>query len=109
MALIHAQPLDVIDIKPLAHQLGDVKTHSLLKTEKLQLMRVVLAAGQTMPEHHVSGDITVQCLEGEVFVTTPGRRVCLGGGEVVVVPANAPHGLEAKTATSLLVTVLLHQ
>ncbi len=109
MALIHAQPLDVISLRPLGGQLEEVKTHSLLKTDKLQLMRVVLAAGQVMPEHHVSGEITVQCLEGEVCVTTPERSVCFSAGEVIVVPANAPHGLEAKTATSLLVTVLLHQ
>ncbi len=109
MALVHAQPLDVISIRPLAGRLPEVKTHSLLKTDKLQLMRVVLAAGQTMPEHHVSGEITIQCLEGEVCVTTPQRSLSLTAGELIVLPAHAPHGLQAKTASSLLVTILLHQ
>lgn len=109
MALVHALPLDVISVRPLAAQLLEVKTHSLLKTDKLQLMRVVLAAGQTMPQHHVSGEITIQCLEGEVLVSTP-RRVCpLAAGELLVLPAHEPHALKASTQASLLVTVLLNQ
>jgi quercetin dioxygenase-like cupin family protein len=109
MALPHAQPLDVISVRPLAAQLHTVKTHSLLKTDKLQLMRVVLAAGQTMPEHQVAGEITIQCVEGEVSVTTPQKTRMLNAGEMMALPAHAPHGLQARTDASLLVTILLHQ
>ena len=107
MALIHAQPFDVISLKPLAGKLHEVKTHSLLKTGQLQLMRVVMAAGQTMPEHHVAGEITVQCLEGNVLITTPGRACSLAPGELMALPAHEPHGLKALSDSSLLVTVLL--
>jgi quercetin dioxygenase-like cupin family protein len=109
MALVHAQQLDVISVQPLAAQLQEVKTHSLLKTDKLQLMRVVLAAGQTVPEHQVSGEITIQCLEGEVLVSTPQRACALAAGELTALPAQVPHAVQAKTNASLLVTVLLHQ
>ena len=60
MALHHAQPLDVIDIRPLGAGLRDSVTTSLLKTHALQLMRLVLPAGQGMPEHRVPGSVTVQ-------------------------------------------------
>ena len=80
MALIHAQPLDVISLKPLAEKIHQVKTHSLLKTGHLQLMRLVMAAGQTMPQHDVAGEITIQCLEGSVLITTPGRSSALAAG-----------------------------
>ncbi len=109
MALAHAQPLDVINVRPLAEQLHQTKSHSLLKTEKLQLMRVVLAAGQSMPEHHVAGEVTVQCLEGEVQLSTPGRSCALAAGEVMALPPNASHALLAISDSSLLVTILLHQ
>lgn len=108
MALVHAQPLDVIDVSPLAGKLHEVKTHSLLKTGTLQLMRLVLAAGQTVPEHHVPGEITIQCLEGEAVITTPGRKVVLRAGELMALPPREPHGLQARTDASLLVTILLH-
>lgn len=107
MALVHAQPLDVINLQPLAAQLPDVKTHSLLKTGKLQLMRLVMAAGQSVPEHHVAGEITIHCLEGSVLVRTPGRSSPLAAGELMALPAREPHALQAVTDASLLVTILL--
>lgn len=108
MALVHAQPLDVISVRPLAVQLRDVKTHSLLKTGKLQLMRLVLAAGQNVPEHQVPGEITIHCLEGEAAVSTPGRSSTLKAGDLMALPGGEPHALKAITAASLLVTILLN-
>jgi len=108
MALDHAQPLDVINVQPLAGKLNDAKTHSLLKTGKLQLMRLVLGAGQSVPEHHVPGEITIQCLEGEAMVSTPGLSRTLGAGELIALPGGEPHALKAITAASLLVTILLN-
>ncbi|MDP3354577.1 MAG: cupin domain-containing protein [Polaromonas sp.] len=109
MALIHAQPFDVISLKPLAAKLHEVKSHSLLKTSQLQLMRVVMLTGQTMPEHHVAGEITIQCLEGNVMISTLGRSSALAAGELMALPAHEPHGLKAVADSSLLVTVLLQQ
>ena len=109
MALVHAQPLDVISLRPLSAQSDPTKTHSLLKTDKLQLMRLVLAAGQSVPEHQVAGEITIQCLEGEVLLSTPRRACALTAGELVALPAGEPHSLLAKSYASLLVTILLHQ
>lgn len=107
MALDHAQPLDVINVRPLAGKLHEVKTHSLLKTRKLQLMRLVLAAGQSVPEHQVPGEIIIHCLEGEAVVSTPGLSRTLGAGELMALPGGEPHALQAATAASLLVTILL--
>jgi quercetin dioxygenase-like cupin family protein len=107
MALIHAQPFDVISLQPLAGKLREVKTHSLLKTGQIQLMRVVMAQGQTMPEHHVAGEITLQCLEGSVLISTPGRSCALAAGELMALPGHEPHGLKALADSSLLVTVQL--
>ncbi len=109
MALVHAQPLDVISVRPLAAALVQTKTHSLLKTRRVQLMRLVLSAGQTVPEHHVDGEMTLLCLEGRVLVKTPARPCRLAEGELVVLPAHEPYALEAEADSSLLATLLLHQ
>jgi quercetin dioxygenase-like cupin family protein len=108
MALKHAEPMDVIDVRPLGAQLRSSVTHSLLKTPRLQLMRVVLPQGQSLPEHHVSGDVSVQCLEGQAQVTTPSRSCQLDAGDLVVVAGGEPHAVHALRDTSLLVSVLLH-
>lgn len=109
MALVHAQPLDVISVRPLATRITGTKTHSLLKTERVQLIRLVLTAGQTVPEHQVAGELTLHCLEGQVLVKTPGRQCRLAEGEMMLLPAQEPHALEAQADSSLLATLLLHQ
>jgi quercetin dioxygenase-like cupin family protein len=108
MALAHARALDVIDISPLGDQLPRAVTTSLIKTPALQLMRMVLRAGTDVPQHSVSGAITVQCLEGEATVTTPSRACHLAAGRLVVLEGDEPHAVHASTDTSLLVTILLH-
>ena len=107
MALPHAQPLDIIDVRPLGPGLRDAVTTSLIKTPTLQLMRLVLQSGLGLPEHSVAGAISVQCLEGEAVVTTPSRTCHLGAGRLVVLDGGEPHAVRAVTDTSLLVTVLL--
>jgi quercetin dioxygenase-like cupin family protein len=106
MALQHAQPLDVIDVRPLGPALQGAVTTSLLKVPALQLMRVVLPAGHALPEHRVPGAITIHGLEGEVTVTTPARTCTLLAGQVVMLPGGEPHAVHAVTDASLLVTVL---
>ena len=50
MVLLHAQPLDVIDLRPLGSGLRNAVTTSLLNGPTLQLQRLVLPAGHGMPE-----------------------------------------------------------
>lgn len=106
MALKHAQPLEVIDLHATDEAHGTAVSCSLLKTPHLQLMRVVLAAGQALPEHHVPGEITVQCLSGDADVATPSRTCRLVPGCLVMLPAAEPHRVQAHQDTVLLVTVL---
>lgn len=109
MALEHAQPLEVINIHPLGAALSQTPSHSLLKTDKLQIMRVVLPAGEGMPQHHVEGEVSILCIEGLVIVRAPGRNCKLAPGQLVVLPPVEPHSVLAEDDSSLLVTLLLHQ
>ena len=107
MALKHAQAFEAIDLHPLGDRLAGALSSSLIKSQQLQLMRVVLRAGERLPEHHVRGEITLQCLEGRAAVHTPGHHVELGAGQLVLLPAGEPHAVHALLDTSLLVTVSL--
>lgn len=107
MALPHALPLDTIDVRPLGPALKDAQTASLLKAPQLQLMRLVLPAGRSVPAHHVAGPITIHCLEGEAVLTTPARTCRLEAGRLVMLEGGEPHGLQAVTDASLLVTLVL--
>jgi quercetin dioxygenase-like cupin family protein len=107
MALPHAQPLDVINISPLGPALRDSVSTSLIKTDQLQLLHLVLPRHHDQPQHHVDQECTIQCLEGDVEVVTPGGSRRLRAGNVVVLPAQQKHGLRARTDCAVLVTLLL--
>ena len=109
MALPHASLLDVIDIRPLGPALPDNVSTSLLKSDRLQLLHLVLPAGRDIAEHHVDDECTIHCLEGDVEVQTPGGARRLGHGQLVVLPAAAPYAIRARADSALLMTLLLHQ
>jgi quercetin dioxygenase-like cupin family protein len=107
MALPHAQPLDVIDIGPLGPKLHDAVSTSLLKTDRLQLLHLVLPARRDIPQHHVADECSIHCLEGDLEVLMPLGVRRLGPGQLVVLPAGQPYALSARADSALLMTLLL--
>ena len=107
MALPHARPLDVIGVRPLGDGLAAAVSTSLLKTDRLQLLHLVLPAHKDQPEHHVDDECTIHCLEGDVEVVMPGGSRRLGPGQLVVLPAQQRHSLRARSDSAVLVTLLL--
>lgn len=108
MALPHAKPLDVIRVQPLGPALVDAFSTSLLKSERLQLLHLVLPARQDVPEHHVDEECCLHCLEGDVEVAMPGGSRRLQPGDLVVLPARQPYSLRARADSAVLMTLLLH-
>jgi len=107
MALPHAQPLDVISVRPLGPDLGNAVSTSLLKTDRLQLLHLVLPARQDQPPHHVEDECTIHCLEGDVEVVMAGGNRSLGPGQLVVLPGGQQHSLSARADSAVLMTLLL--
>ena len=107
MALPHARPLDVISVRPLGEALLNAVSTSLIKTDRIQLLHLVLGAHRDVPEHRVDDECTLHCLEGEVEVVTGSDVLRLRAGELTVLPALLPHSLRARRDSSLLVTLML--
>jgi quercetin dioxygenase-like cupin family protein len=107
MALPHAQPLDVINVQPLGDKLIDAFSTSLLKTDRIQLLHLVLPAHFDQPEHHVDEECVVHCLEGDVDVVMAGGERRLGPGQLVVLPGKQRHSIRARTDSAVLVTLML--
>jgi quercetin dioxygenase-like cupin family protein len=107
MALPHAQPLDVINVSPLGEEIEGQVSTSLIKTGRLQLLHLILAAHQEQPLRHVADECTIHCLEGDVEVVMPGGVRRLRAGNLVVLPAQQKHSLRARSTCAVLVTLLL--
>ncbi len=107
MAIPHAASGQVIDIRSLASAIPESVTTTLIKTDRLEVIRLVLPMGKEIPPHKVSGEITVQCLEGRVEFTASSRSQELKAGQMLYLSGGEEHSLKGLEDASVLVTILL--
>ena len=107
MAQPHLQSGQIAHLAPLGAQLSQHVSTALFKASQLEVVRLVLPRGQSLREHRVPGEITLQCLEGEVRLQTDTGTELLRAGDLVHMDGNAPHGLQAVHDSSLLLTICL--
>lgn len=107
MALVHAQPGDAITLSPPTGTTAEVLSTALFKSADLEVMRLMLRAGTSLPPHAVAGDITVQCLQGRLDVTFDGRSHVLVAGQLLYLRGGVHHGVAALDDACALVTIAL--
>lgn len=107
MATPHGQSGEVIDIGPLGDRLSQTNTHTLVKSDGIVVMRLVVPAGKEVPAHKAAGPITVQCLEGRVEFSAHGQSKVLEPGQMLYLSAGEMHAVKGVQDASLLVTVHL--
>tara|TARA_R110001599_G_scaffold64023_4_gene179339 strand:+ start:18682 stop:19011 length:330 start_codon:yes stop_codon:yes gene_type:complete len=107
MALPHATSGQLIDVRPLGTRMTECMSHALFKTQKLELMRLVLPRGKGMPEHAVPGVVTIQCMEGAIELHAHQTTQTVHAGELVYLAGGEPHALHAIEDSSVLLTIVL--
>ena len=107
MSIPHAQSGEAIQVAPFAQDLPQQRTVALFKSEQLEVMRLVLLAGKSMPAHKVAGEITIQCIEGSLHIEINGARTLLKAGQLVFLLGEVPHSVTALEDASALVTIVL--
>ena len=107
MAMPHAAPGQIVDVGPHGADLMREATVALFKGDDLEVMRLVLQAGKSLPPHKVPGEITLHCLEGAVDVTSDGVSHVLRAGQLLYLRGDALHGVRALEDCSALVTIAL--
>ena len=107
MAIPHAKPGEVVDVRPLGSALASAQTKTLVRAEQVEVIRLVVEAGKEIPEHKAKGEVVVHCLEGRVASTASGKTQTLEAGHLLYLPIEAPHSVKGIENASLLVTVLL--
>jgi quercetin dioxygenase-like cupin family protein len=60
-----------------------------------------------MPEHMVDGEMTLQCLEGEIVCEAGGKNTVLQPGDMLYLLGGVPHSVRANVDSVALLTILL--
>ena len=107
MAIPHAKPGEVVDVRPLGSALASAQTKTLVRAEQVEVIRLVVPADKEIEEHKAKGEIVVHCLEGKVVFTAFGKAQTLEAGKLLYLPTGEPHSVQGVEDASLLLTVLL--
>lgn len=105
MAAPHAASGDLIDIRPFGAGLPEANSIALVRSDHLQVFRMVLPAGRSIPEHWTQVS-TVQCIEGLVEAEVQGRTQLMYPGSLLFLAGGERHAFKAREDASLLVTML---
>ena len=105
MAIEHAAPGDLIDVRPLGRRLRESDSRTLIRTTHLEVFRYALPAGKSIRQHSAAGLMIIQCIEGRISFVARGRTQTLAAGDMLYLDDAEPHALDALEDSSLLVTI----
>jgi quercetin dioxygenase-like cupin family protein len=102
--LPHAQAIALTEL--LAIEPAAVVSRVLLRRKTGNITLFTFDRGQGLSEHAAPFDAYVQVLEGELELTIGGKPVRATAGDAVVMPANVPHALQARSPLKMLLVMI---
>ncbi len=83
------------------------RTTALIKSRELEVIRLVIRAGEALPEHAAPGEMTMLGMAGRLELVTPERTLEIGPGDFVHLGARVPHTVRGVQDASALLTLSL--
>jgi quercetin dioxygenase-like cupin family protein len=94
----------VVDL--VSYQEGAVVSRVVVKRDTGNVTLFAFDAGQELSEHTAPFDALVQVLEGEAAITIAGRPHRVRTGEMILMPAQHPHSVNAVSRFKMLLTMI---
>jgi len=86
------QSLEMESVNPLFHR-------HFVSGEHVMMARLLLKKGCLVPLHHHHNEQVSYVVDGALKFTFPDKEVVVNSGEVLVIPPNVPHKVEALVDT----------
>ncbi len=104
MENLSAQGLCLADL--VDYQKGSVVSRMLLNKKSGTVTLFAFDKGQGLSEHTTPFDALVYILDGEAVITISGKPLTVKEGDIVVMPANEPHALQATKKFKMMLTMI---
>lgn len=88
------------------YQRGAVVSRTLIDKKIGTITIFAFDEGQGLSEHTAPYDAFVHVVDGEAEITISGRSMTARAGEIVIMPAGAPHALRALKRFKMLLTMI---
>jgi len=90
----------------IEYQAGSVVSREILRKDTGTVTLFAFAQGQGLSEHTAPFDALVYILDGEAKITISGNPVAVKAGEMIIMPANKPHALQAVKQFKMLLVMI---
>ena len=98
----------VIDVEGLIeYQEGSVVSMEVIKKELGTVTLFAFDKGQGLSEHSAPFDAMVQIIDGEAEITISGVKNTVKEGELIIMPANEPHALQAVNCPYKMILTMI--
>ena len=97
-------PISLCDL--VDYQQGSVVSNTLVKKEKGTVTMFAFDEGEGLSEHTAPFDALVQIVDGEADVSVGDATHRVGPGEVLLLPADIPHSVQARAQFKMLLTMI---
>jgi nucleotide-binding universal stress UspA family protein/quercetin dioxygenase-like cupin family protein len=102
-----AEPGAPVDVRPLGTAMASAQTRTLVRTNAVEVVRLIVRAGQEIARPESRGEVIVQCLEGRVALTALGTHQTLEAGTLLHLPASEPLAFKGIEDASVLLTMIV--
>lgn len=87
-------------------QPDSVVSRTLLNKPVGSVTLFAFGRGQSLSEHSAPYDALLHVVEGQAEVTVSGQTYTVKSGEVILLPANQPHAVNALAEFKMLLTMI---
>ncbi|MFZ0011805.1 MAG: cupin domain-containing protein [Halobacteriota archaeon] len=96
-----------LDVNTLIeYSANSIVSKTLIDTKAGTITLFSFDVGQGLSEHTAPYDAVVQIVDGEAEITIGGNAIRASEGNMVVMPANIPHALQATKRFKMLLTLI---
>ncbi len=101
---LSAKALKMIEL--VDYQAGAVVSREVLHKQTGSVTLFAFDEGQGLSEHTAPFDALVCVLDGEAEITIAGKAHRVETGELIIMPANKPHALQAHLRFKMMLTMI---
>ena len=102
---IKAKALNIQDL--VEYQENTVVSREVIKKELGTVTFFAFNKGQGLSEHSAPFDAMVQIIDGEAEITISGVKNTVKAGEIIIMPANEPHALQAENKPYKMILTMI--
>jgi quercetin dioxygenase-like cupin family protein len=90
----------------IAYQDGSVVSRMLVFKPTGTITLFAFDAGEGLSEHTAPYDAIVTIIDGEAEITITGKEFHVNKGQMIIMPANVPHALNAVQRFKMMLTMI---